>query len=178
MGFFGWTKSSLMVILLGLSLFMGGCFLTMPKPLLSSRHLPEVPNLVGRYLDDQGQEIRILSSDSTNNNTFVAYPPNKKNALYVTIQPLDGNRYIAQARPDGGQGVFLSVADINLPNITLYVFPASGDEIRELASRNQVTVNEEGLITEYSSAQGIIRLFMGLYGIENKDTITLTKQAR
>jgi hypothetical protein len=150
----------------------------MPKPLLSSRHVSDAPNLVGRYLSDQKEEIRVLGMDSASNNTFVAYPPSKKAPLTVTVQHLEGQRYIVQAQPEGSVGVFLSVLEINLPNVTLYVFPNSGPEIIELAKRNQVTVNKDGLITEYKSAAGVVNLFMGLFGVEKRETVVFTKQAR
>ncbi|MDR1083761.1 MAG: hypothetical protein LBP22_02625 [Deltaproteobacteria bacterium] len=172
------VRHFLAVLLGAVSLFISGCVMTMPKPLLSSRHVQNVPDLVGRYLDERGEEVRILASDATNNNSFVAYPPNKKNSLYVTIQQLSGSQYIVQAKPEGGQGVFLSVAEISLPKITVYVFPNSGGAVMELASRNQVAVNEDGLITEYKSAQGIITFFQSLFSINDKEPLVFTKQAR
>ncbi|MDR1607418.1 MAG: hypothetical protein LBT38_03310 [Deltaproteobacteria bacterium] len=156
---------------------LAGCVLTMPKPLLSGQKTKGIPDLVGRYLDDKGGEIRILSRDNLSDNTFTVFPPSKKSPLSLTIQPLDGQRYVVQAQPEGSLGVFLSVADIDLPRITLYVFPKSGDAVRELAKRCQVTVNKDGLITEYKSAQGVIRLFMGLYGLE-KETLVFIKQPK
>jgi hypothetical protein len=150
----------------------------MPKPLLSSRHVSEAPDLVGRYLSDQNEEIRVLGMDSTSNNTFVAYPPSKKAPLTVTVQHMEGQRYLIQAQPEGSVGVFLSVAEISLPRVTLYVFPDSGPEIIELAKKNQVTVNKDGLITEYKSAAGIVNLFMGLFGVEDRESIVFVKQAR
>jgi hypothetical protein len=158
--------------------FLSGCLLTMPKPLLSARHVPDPPNLVGRYLDEKGQEVRVLGRDNTSNNTFVAYPPSKKNPITMTVQHLDGLRYLIQAQPEGSVGVFLTVGEINLPKVTIYCYPVAVTEIVALAKKREVTVNKEGLITEYKSASGIINLFMDLFNVKDKESLVFIKQAK
>ncbi|MDR2142588.1 MAG: hypothetical protein LBR11_12545 [Deltaproteobacteria bacterium] len=168
---------AILAMALGL-LTLTGCLLSMPKPLVSARRVDNVPDLVGRYLDEKGQEIRILGRDNTANNSFVAYPPSKKNPLTLTIQNLEGQRFLLQAQPEGSVGVFLTVAEINLPKITLYGFPDSFEAIVALAKKNQVTINPSGVITEYKSAQGIINLFQGLFSIDNREVMVFTKQPK
>jgi hypothetical protein len=152
----------------------------MPKSLLSARHVKDVPQLVGVYEADQGGEIRVLAKDSLSDNSFVVYPPSKKSPLTVTVQRLDekGNKYIIQAQPEGGRGVLLTVGEIDLPKITIYFFPKAKDEILALAKKRDVTVNNDGLITEYKSIPGIIGLFRDLFAVRDKETMVLTRKKK
>jgi hypothetical protein len=135
------------------------------------------PNLVGRYLDEEGSQIRVLGRDNTSDNSFVAYPPSKKSPLNITIQHLTGQKFVIQAQPEDNLGVLLTVAEIDLPKVTLYIFPQSGDAVKALAKKNQVTLNKDGLITEYKSAEGVIKMFMGLFDLE-KEALTFVKQPK
>ncbi|MDR1870627.1 MAG: hypothetical protein LBS60_01655 [Deltaproteobacteria bacterium] len=166
-----WLPAILVVLALAT-----GCVLTKPNALLSSRVVEDPPNLVGRYLDDKGKELRVLGQGGSSNNTFVAYPPNKKNPITVTLERLAGPRFLVQLRPEGETKVGLTVAEIELPKVTIYVFPNAEAEVMAIAKKRNVTVNKDGVITEYHSVPDIIGLFADLFSVNNKEAMVFIKQ--
>jgi hypothetical protein len=166
-------------VLLIVVFLASGCVLAKPNSLLSTRKIENPPDLVGRYLDDNKQEIRLLGhGGAASNNTFVAYPPNKKNPLTITFERLSGSRYIIQMRPEGETEVGLTVAEIELPKVTVYVFPKSQEEITQLAKKRNVVLSDKMVITEYHSVPDIIGLFNDLFTIKNKEALVFIKQKK
>ncbi|MDR2354506.1 MAG: hypothetical protein LBF22_15395 [Deltaproteobacteria bacterium] len=167
-----------LVILLGtVILGLSGCVLSMPDPLLKSRTLAKgvIPtSIVGVWLDSERSAFRIQPTNF--NNTYSAIPEKGGANLKLTFERLEDNLFIIQVEPDGSKGVFLTIGVIEPKVVTIYTYPDSLIEIQEIGTRNGVTITNEGLITKYETAQGVVKFFWELSALPGHKDVPYTKK--
>jgi hypothetical protein len=155
-----WRLFTLGLLLVALAA-LSGCVLTMPDPLLKSRNLEngQIPTLAtGTWVDEEKSSFKVESTQF--NNTYLAIPEKEDDAnLTIIFLKLSESHYIIQAETKGGKGVFLSIAVVSPRKLTIYSYPDNLPEIIKIGSRNGVTITDNGLITKYTSAEGIIQFF-------------------
>ncbi|MDR1314976.1 MAG: hypothetical protein LBQ12_15115 [Deltaproteobacteria bacterium] len=169
---------------------LAGCVLTMPQPFLKERTLESgvIPVLNGRWQDQEGAQLTFTPVKGTSN-TFLAVSGKQEGSLRITLERLDSERFIMQVVPpsDGkpqgegqpkvsGQGVFLTIAEASDRRVSIYTYPDTLEDIRKAAEANGVTITENGLITKYTSAQGIVAFFRGLAAMPGHKDFVITKK--
>ncbi|MDR1036934.1 MAG: hypothetical protein LBT40_10280 [Deltaproteobacteria bacterium] len=164
-------------LLLAAALLLQGCVLTMPQAFLKQRTLEPgvIPVLNGRWQDQEGAQLTITPVKGSSN-TFTAVSGQKEGSLQVTLERLDDTHFILQVAPSDGKGVFLTIAEVTERQANIYTFPETLEDIRKTATANGVTISENGLITKYTSAQGIISFFRALAVLPGHKDFTLAKK--
>ncbi|MDR2405311.1 MAG: hypothetical protein LBE27_02965 [Deltaproteobacteria bacterium] len=165
----------LCILTLVLTAFASGCFLTMNRPFLKERDLEKgvIPKLSGRWKDEEGATLTIKDTKFTN--SFTAVSTDKNAVLKISMERLDDRHFIIQFQPEGEKGVFLTVGEVTDKRISLYTFPDNLPELTKKALANGVTINQIGLITKYTQAQGIIKFFHEMAATPGHVDFILTK---
>jgi hypothetical protein len=172
---------------------LSSCFVWKYDNLLTERNRDDVPNIVGNYRDNQGQEITIQKTEFSN--TFVVSPPNGQSPIRVTMEMIEPKRFLAQGsitqQETGLPQYFLSVVEIDGRKITVYFFPGLEEKIGELAKQNNIKVEMVGfkqkpedkevsaafnILTEYNSVDGVVGFFNSLFTLEGSTTVIFNKR--
>ncbi|MDR1165267.1 MAG: hypothetical protein LBO66_05240 [Deltaproteobacteria bacterium] len=168
---------SLGVLCLLAAFALGGCVLTMPQELIHGRNLPDgtIPNISGDWRDDQNADVKISRGEF--NNVFLAVAQSQRDsALKVTLERIDGDLYVVQVDPEGGQGVFLAVGQLTANEIRVFTFPDRLPELQKMAAANGITISDAGLIVKYSSAEGVANFLRALSQLSGHEDLVLRKK--
>ncbi|MDR1080026.1 MAG: hypothetical protein LBQ79_03460 [Deltaproteobacteria bacterium] len=173
----GIVRACAAAVLAAVALAMGGCVLTMPQSFLKQRNVDQgvIPVLNGRWQDQEGAQLTVTPVKGSNN-TFTVVSGKKEGSLQVTVERLDSEHFILQVAPSDGKGVFLTIAEISDRRVTIYTYPDTLADLKKAGAANGVTISENGLITKYTSAQGIIAFFRGMSSLPGHKDFTLTKK--
>jgi hypothetical protein len=166
------------IVLAAFPVVLGGCMLTMPDPLLKPRTLEKgaVPALRGNWKDGDGNELTVTPARGSSN-TFTLKTVQGDGALTATLERLDPDRFVLQLSPEEGRGVFLTVAEVTERRIAVYTYPDSLlEDIRKAAERNGVAVTDKGLITGFTSPQGVVAFFRELAAMPGHEDVVYTKK--
>jgi hypothetical protein len=175
------------------TLVLSSCVLWKYDTLLTERNRPGLPNLSGTYTDSNGQQIKVSKTDFSN--TFLVSPPNGQSTVRVTIEQIEGKRYIVQGflpeQVSGFPQYLFSVAEIDNRKIVVYFFPALEDKINELATQNKISVevfgfkenpeNEDvtaafNVLTQYENVDDLINFVNGLFSLEGSLTLEFNRK--
>ncbi|MDR1297293.1 MAG: hypothetical protein LBO05_07970 [Deltaproteobacteria bacterium] len=151
--------------------------------LLTERNRDGIPAVAGSYVDANGQTIRVSKTDFAN--TFLVSPPNGQSTVRVTMEPVEGSRFLVQGYlPEQVSGFpqhLLSVAEISGRKITVLFFPGLDAQVAELAKKRGVTVEMVGFkekpedkevsiafntLTQYDSVDDLVGFFNDLFSLE------------
>jgi hypothetical protein len=139
--------------------------------------MPEPPALQGTWQDPESK-AELVAEETDISNTFIVKPKaNPEGALRLTLARISPGRYLVQTKdPKAGGAVLLSVAEIDDSKAVVYVFPANLEPLKELGQAHGVILNDDGIITEYASAEGVIAFFEGLFEASEKELLYFNKR--
>lgn len=164
-------KFTLMALLLGLMLALGGCVMNMPEAFLKESADIKVPDISGHYTPGTGDQTESFDLKRVKgaNNAFVAVPKSDpKAALTITMEPLASDGlYLVQIKNPKGPEVVLTLClmkDKKITSLLLDVGDNKDDNItavKKLAEEHGLTLDEKrpSLITKYESADKVKAFF-------------------